>query len=87
MLKSKQQTGTQVAYGFVFSQEFKGRNFSNADYIEHLYHACLGRGSDPEGKQYWIRLMNAGYNRERVFYGFANSVEFAGICNAYHINR
>lgn len=87
LLKSKQQTGTQVAYGFVFSQEFKGRNFSNADYIEHLYHACLGRGSDPEGKQYWIRLMNAGYNRERVFYGFANSVEFAGICNAYHINR
>ena len=36
-LVSGQATGAQVANGFIYSTELKGRNLSNSDYVEMLY--------------------------------------------------
>ncbi len=77
LLKSK--TPKQVAYGFVFSNEMISKNYSNADFTEHMYIAFLGRASDPNGKAYWINRMNNGLTRQQLFDGFADSNEFAGI--------
>lgn len=70
-------TPAHVAYGFVFSQEASNKNLNNAQYTEMLYEAILGRNSDASGKNHWISLLNTGMAREQVFWGFANSVEFA----------
>jgi uncharacterized repeat protein (TIGR02543 family) len=86
-LKSKSVTGTQAAYGFIFSKEFQNHNYSNADYVEHLYKAILGRSSDASGKQSWVKQLNAGKSRLEVFYGFTNSTEFGKLCSQYGINR
>ena len=49
VLVTHANSGRDVAYGFVFSDEFKGRNYSNTDYVKQLYRAFLGRESDPAG--------------------------------------
>lgn len=78
-LLTNSKTPKRVAYGFVFSDEFTGKNYSNADFVEHMYAAFLGRASEPTGKTDWLNRMNAGYTREEVFNGFADSDEFAAI--------
>ena len=86
-LRNHTATGREVAYGFIFSQEFIGKKYSNADYVEHLYEAFMGRSSDAAGKKMWVDYLNKGWSREKVFDGFVGSQEFTGICNSYGIVR
>ena len=86
-LKSRRATGIQVAFGFVFSPEFLAKNLSSAEYVECLYKMLLGRASDIGGKQNWVNTLNNGASREVVFAGFANSIEFRGICDSYGITQ
>ena len=80
-------SGREVAYGFIFSQEFICKKYSNADYVEHLYEAFMGRSSDAAGKKMWVDYLNKGWSREKVFDGFVGSDEFTKICNSYGIVR
>lgn len=80
-------SGRKVAQGFIFSNEFKAKNYSNADYVEYLYKAFMGRGSDAAGKADWLGRMQQGWTREQVFDGFVGSDEFTKICNSYGIVR
>ena len=84
-LRNHTITGAQAAYGFIFSKEFTGRNYSNADYVEHLYLAFLGRASDAAGKAGWVRKLASGTSRKKVFDGFVGSSEFTNICRKYGI--
>ena len=85
-LLSRECTGTTAAHGFVFSEEFINKNHSDADYIEYLYQAFMGRASEANGKAYWLGRMASGeVTREDVFNGFAYSAEFVEICNGYGI--
>ena len=36
-LASGSMTGTTLAYGFIFSQEYKDKNTSNEEHVETLY--------------------------------------------------
>ena len=86
-LWSHTASGRQVALGFIFSDEFKAKKYSNMDYVEHLYKAFLGRASDTAGKADWLARMANGWTREQVFDGFVGSDEFSGICSSYGIVR
>ena len=86
MLRRNECSGATAAHGFVFSEEFINKNHSDADYIEYLYQAFMGRASEPNGKAYWLERMASGeVTREDVFNGFAYSAEFVEICNGYGI--
>lgn len=85
-LWNHESSGLSTARGFVFSPEFVNKNHSDADYIEYLYEAFMGRSSDADGKAYWLeRIAIDGFSREDVFNGFAYSPEFTRICNSYGI--
>ena len=86
-LRSGEMTGAAAAYESVFSGEFINRSLSDADYVETLYVAFMGRGSDSGGKAYWVDLLEAGLPRVDVFAGFANSAEFEHLCNVAGIRR
>ena len=79
-LEAGTKTGVQVASGFIFSTEFKNKNYCNACYVEHLYNAFLGRASDSAGKANWTAKLAGGATREEIFNGFAMSTEFFNIC-------
>lgn len=76
--------GTQVAYGFVYSNEMQNANLSNEQYVDRLYHIFMGRDPDDGGFQDWVGKLNDGtLSRDDVFAGFANADEFYEICNDY----
>ena len=87
ILIKKEKSGAQVGYEFVFSEEYKNRNTSNDDFVEMLYQVFMNRGSDAEGKAYWVDYLNQGLSREYVFQGFAQSQEYTDVCNSYGIER
>lgn len=87
LLSSSEKSGAEVAYGFVFSEEYKNKNTSNEEYVEMLYNVFLNRQPDLEGKDYWVDYLEQGLSREFVFRGFALSQEYTEICNSYGIIR
>jgi hypothetical protein len=84
-LRSRTKTGADVAYGFVFSQEFLGNHTSNEDYLTILYEAFFDRQPDPAGWDSWIAELDGGRNRRAVLSGFIYSTEFAALCQKYGI--
>jgi len=84
-LISGRKAASEIIDNFVRSQEFLGKHYSNADAVEILYKAMLGRGSDPAGKADWVGKLDAGYPFAVVINGFCGSKEFKEICDSYGI--
>lgn len=87
ILVNREQTGSQVGYGFAFSVEFKNHNYCNSCYVKQLYKAFLGREYDEGGLEHWVGKLNEGTTREEILNGFLLSPEFGGICEEYGIDR
>ena len=87
ILMNKSASGSEIAFNFSNSPEFKNKNYSDDRYIEILYQAFMGRNSDANGKNYWKNMLANGVSREKVFKGFAESNEFSNICTNYGIER
>ena len=47
-------TGSEVAAGFVFSQEYKNKDASDTQYVLMLYKTMLGREADTYGVTDWV---------------------------------
>ena len=86
-LISGENDGAGIASGFILSSEFKGRNYSNTQFIQVLYKTFLNREADAEGNAYWSGLINSGMTREAVLAGFVNSNEFFDLCSSYGISK
>ncbi len=84
-LANNQVSGSEAAYGFFFSDEFKVSNISNDEYVLRLYHTFMDREPDPAGFADWTGQLAAGASRESVFNGFTGSAEWALICSDYGI--
>ncbi len=80
-------SGTKVAYGFVFSQEYLRKHTSNEEYVDMLYRTILGREADSAGRRNWVGQLNRGGSREQVLNGFMQSQEFAEQCRKAGINK
>lgn len=83
IINSKTQTAEQVAKGFIFSEEFKNKMYSNEDYIKLLYRVFMDREYDSSGLKYWKNKLDSGTSREIVFYGFSRSPEYTKILQSY----
>lgn len=86
-LETKRETAAQVAQGFIFSQEFKNKNYNDAQFVEILYRTMFGRTADSEGKEYWLSYLASGVSREYVYRGFAESQEFSNLCGNFGVER
>ena len=79
------RSGSEVANGFIFSEEFINRNTTNEDFVTILYRAFFGREPDPPGYAGWINYLQSGASRQDVLNGFIYSLEFENLCNSYGI--
>ncbi len=78
------KTADQVAYGFVFSNEFLKKNTSDEEYVKTLYRLFMDREADDDGLTDWTgQLAQKRKTRLNVFYGFAASDEFAELCSDF----
>ena len=79
-------TGSNIAYGFVFSEEYRNKNATDTEYVDMLYRTMLGREADEGGKATWTGQLEEGYSREHVLNGFLFSQEFGAQCERAGIN-
>ena len=79
------QTGSDVAYGFVFSKEFLEKNATDEEYLQVLYAAFFDRPPDHAGLQGWLDALATGNSRLDVLSGFIYAVEFANLCDEFGI--
>ena len=82
-LTRKTKTFSEVAAGFVFSEEMNRKQLNDADFVKVLYRLYLGREAEDAGLNYWKDKLKGEMTREQVNEGFANSREFAGIVAGY----
>ena len=80
------QTGSGVANGFVFSQEFINKNTTHEEYLTVLYEAFFNRQPDQGGWDGWLAELNRGTSREDVLNGFIYAQEFNNLCWEYGIS-
>ncbi len=86
-LKTKEQTAAKVAWGFIFSEEFRAYHYNDIQFVKILYRTMFGREADEEGLKDWVSQLENGMSREYVYRGFAESVEFSNLCTAYGVER
>ena len=86
-LQNHNISGTNCAYGFFFSSEFTSAGYSNREFVTRLYRVFLDREPDAAGLNNWVAALDSGVSRQDVFFGFAHSAEFTGICAEYGIVR
>lgn len=86
-LATGQAQGADIAFGFIFSDEFKNLNLCNEHYVDSMNASFFGRDADAAGKADWVGQLNSGATRGHVMTGFVNSQEFANLCANYGITQ
>lgn len=79
-IRRKNLTCSEVAYQFVFSDEYKSQNNNNASYVKMLYETLLRRIPAESEVNAWAELLDAGYSRKYVLQQFLLSPEFERVC-------
>ena len=82
---SGQNTGADLARGFLYSPEFLNKNCSNEEFVRTLYLTFFDREADEGGLSAWVGVLDGGEPRENVIEGFINSTEWANLCLVYGI--
>ena len=76
----------QLAYNFIFSEEFTNKNLSDEDFVDVMYRTFFDREPDAGGKADWLdRMANQGYTREDVLAGFVGSQECSDLVARFGI--
>ncbi len=73
------KTPDEIVRGFLFSEEFKGRNLSSEEIVKILYSIYMNRNADPEGLAFWVQKLDGGETLEKIVKEFAASGEFKAI--------
>ena len=73
------KTPDQIARGFLFSNEFKGKNVGNEDLVKILYKVYMNRDADPEGLKTWTEKLNGGTSLNDLLNAFSKTNEFKTI--------
>ena len=84
-LFARASAGADVAYGFVFSNEYQEKNTSDDEYLRMLYEAFFNRQPDSAGFENWKKAISEGLSREEVLNGFIYAPEFIKLCENYGI--
>lgn len=84
---SGRETPEKVAFGILFSDEFKNKGLSNEEYLNVLYRVFMGREADPVGFAAWKKMLDEGWRRDVIFYGFSKSDEFSEILGSFGLQQ
>jgi len=73
------KTADQIARGFLFSGEFKGRNIGNEELVKILYRVYMNREADPEGLATWTQKLDEGTSLNDLLDIFSKTNEFKAV--------
>ncbi|MCR5593469.1 MAG: DUF4214 domain-containing protein [Saccharofermentans sp.] len=72
--------------GFLNSQEFLDKEYSDEEYLNILYSVFMDREADEDGFNYWMNMLSEGASRNEIIDGFIGSREWTEICKIYNFN-
>ncbi|MCF2903382.1 DUF4214 domain-containing protein [Octadecabacter sp. CECT 8868] len=79
-------SGSDVARGLIFSQEFVNQNTTNDEFVSVLYKAIFGQDvPDERGFARWTGDLDDGLSRLQVLQGFTGSPQFSNLASSYGI--
>jgi hypothetical protein len=81
------QSATQVAMGFLNSQEFNNLNPTNDEFLDIMYQTMFDRVADDGGKADWLQKMNDGRSKQSVMFGFFKSQEFKNLTDSFGVTQ
>jgi len=86
-LISGESAGSDVARGFIFSDEFMAKPEFSDDgaFVSILYRAFFNREADTDGLNGWLTQLANGTSKEDVLNGFLYSQEFTNLTESYGI--
>ncbi|MCQ2529460.1 MAG: DUF4214 domain-containing protein [Saccharofermentans sp.] len=84
-LANREGSGAKVARGFFFSDEFINKKYDNGEFVRRCYLTFMDREPDTAGYDAWVKALNEGASREKVFDGFTQSPEFVALCEKFGI--
>jgi len=84
-LSTNKATGSDIAFGFIFSAEYDLGSKTNTEYINTLYTAFFDRPADQAGFDGWMTELTNGSTQEEVLNGFLHSHEFINLTNSFGI--
>lgn len=87
LLMKGESNGAEVAKGFFFSEEFKAKQVSDAEFVDLLYSVMFDSFPDAVGRKFWLSKLELGMSRDYIYWGFANSDQFTAVCGNYGVNR
>ena len=81
------RTGGDCAHFFLIeAEEFRNRGLNEEDFVETLYLTFFDRGSEPNGKAFWVGQLKSGaMTRNQVISGFIDSTEWCNVCATYGV--
>ena len=79
------KSANDIAYGFILSQEFEGRNLSDEAYVDTLYRTFFDREPDEGGKAGWLDELANGTSRKDVLDGFLGAQEFENLKKSFGV--
>ena len=85
LILTGRMSAKEVAQGFISSDEFRGRNVTNSEFVNILYRAFLEREPDSSGYNFWLAQLESGKSRQNLLNDFLASHEFAIVCHKYRI--
>jgi hypothetical protein len=84
-LKEGSLSGSDIAFGFIFSDEFMSRNPTPEEFVTKLYRVLFDREPDAQGFSDWVSSLYNGAEMADVLERFIYSQEFEILCNSYGI--
>ena len=72
-------------FSFVFSKELIDKKLTNEQFVRMLYLGLFDREPDTIGYNEWMKQLNNGSSRTKVFEGFAGSQEFADLVKSFEL--
>lgn len=86
-LKNGTRTGADVIAEFYLGDEMRSKGLTNPQFVDSAYIGIMDRNPEPNGREYWVKGLDAGATYDSVASGFIASSEFAGLCSSYGINK
>ena len=86
MMLNQNASGSKVADSFLTSSEFTGRNLSDEQFVNTLYHVFFNRTASAAEVANWTGALANGATRSQVIAGFEGSAEWADTCAFYKVN-
>ena len=84
-ITSGENTGADIARGFLYSNEFLDRDLSNEEFVRILYRTFFDREADDGGLESWTNALDGGADKKDIIEGFINSSEWSNVCLRFGI--